>query len=131
MAGTFWRQRECADERVLRCADTAWTRTPRRSPPPLPEALEVARRSAWAADALGRHSWTYLSALATLGAVDLTVARVVEPHLDALAVLHQAAAPDLSRIGVGPASTFGVFAAHGPGPAVARLAGSRGWTLVH
>ena len=35
------------------------------------------------------HLW---SALATLGAADLTVARVVEPHLDALAILAQAGA---------------------------------------
>ena len=35
----------------------------------------------------------YLAVLATLGAVDLTIARVVEPHLDALAILEQAGAP--------------------------------------
>lgn len=47
------------------------------------------------------HLW---EALATLGAVDLTVARVVEPHLDALAILGQ------PRGG-----TWGVWAAEGPG----------------
>jgi alkylation response protein AidB-like acyl-CoA dehydrogenase len=47
------------------------------------------------------HLW---EALATLGATDLTVARVVEPHLDALAILGQ------PRGG-----TWGVWAAEGPG----------------
>jgi alkylation response protein AidB-like acyl-CoA dehydrogenase len=48
--------------------------------------------------------------LASLAAVDLTVARVVEPHLDALAILDQA--------GVAPPpadTTWGVWAAHAPG----------------
>ena len=50
------------------------------------------------------------STLASLAAVDLTVARVAEPHLDALAILDQAgaAAPP-------PGSTWGVWAAHAPG----------------
>ena len=49
-----------------------------------------------------------LSVLATLGAIDLTVARVVEPHLDALAILDQAR----ERPGVG---AYGVYAAERPG----------------
>lgn len=49
-----------------------------------------------------------LSVLATIGAIDLTVARVVEPHLDALAILHQADAP----VGDG---VYGVYAAERPG----------------
>ncbi len=48
------------------------------------------------------------SALATMGAVDLTVARALEPHLDARAILGQAGVP----VGSG---TWGVFAAEGPG----------------
>ena len=43
-----------------------------------------------------------------MGAADLTVARVLEPHLDALAILRQADVP----AGEG---TWGVFAAEGPG----------------
>ncbi|MCW2735543.1 acyl-CoA dehydrogenase family protein [Nocardioides sp.] len=51
------------------------------------------------------HLW---SALASVAAVDLTVARTLEPHLDALAILDQA--------GVAvEAGTWGVFAAEGPG----------------
>lgn len=56
--------------------------------------------------------------LATLGAVDLTAARVAEAHLDALAILGEAdlhPAQDLSAVGAGPDSTWGVFAAEGPG----------------
>ncbi|CUR59697.1 putative acyl-CoA dehydrogenase-related protein [metagenome] len=48
------------------------------------------------------------STLATVGAGDLTVARVLEPHLDALAILAQAGTA------AGP-GTWGVFAAEGPG----------------
>jgi hypothetical protein len=46
--------------------------------------------------------------LATIAAADLTVARVVEPHLDALAILHQAGTP----VGDG---VYGVYAAERPG----------------
>ncbi|MHA7154432.1 acyl-CoA dehydrogenase [Arthrobacter sp. TMN-50] len=62
--------------------------------------------------------------LATLAAADLSVARTVEPHLDALAILRQAQLP------VAP-GTWGVFAAEGPG---ARLEAQRepgnGWLLT-
>lgn len=51
------------------------------------------------------HLW---SALASVAAVDLTVARVLEPHLDAQAILGQAGV----EAGAG---TWGVFAAEGPG----------------
>jgi alkylation response protein AidB-like acyl-CoA dehydrogenase len=56
--------------------------------------------------------------LATLAAVDLTAARVAEAHLDALAILGEAdvrAEQCLSVMGAGPESTWGVFAAEGPG----------------
>lgn len=48
-------------------------------------------------------------ALASLGAVDLTVARVVEPHLDALAILAEAGGPASPE-----GATWGVYAAEGP-----------------
>jgi alkylation response protein AidB-like acyl-CoA dehydrogenase len=61
------------------------------------------------------HLW---SALATVAAADLTVARVLEPHLDALAILGQAGEQ-------ADAGTWGVFAAEGPGePLRATPAGS-------
>ncbi|MDF8263621.1 acyl-CoA dehydrogenase family protein [Luteipulveratus flavus] len=63
------------------------------------------------------------SALATLGAVDLTVARAVEPHLDALAILAEAdrSAP--------PDTTWGVYAAEGPGERLRATAHGGGWVL--
>lgn len=66
------------------------------------------------------------SVLATLGSVDLTVARVVEPHVDALAILAEAGLDGT----VAPAgATWGVYAAEGPGPRLtAAHMGSR-WIL--
>ncbi len=51
------------------------------------------------------HVW---SVLASVAAADLTVARTLEPHLDAMAILEQAGEPV-------PSGTWGVFAAEGPG----------------
>ena len=58
-----------------------------------------------------RERW---STLATLGAVDLTVARVAEPHLDALAILSEAGHPDFTDPALA-GSTWGVYAAEGAG----------------
>ncbi|WP_375386935.1 acyl-CoA dehydrogenase [uncultured Amnibacterium sp.] len=66
-----------------------------------------------------------LSVLATVAAADLTVARVVEPHLDALAILDQA--------GEAPAAGgYGVYAAERPGLEPVRadggtLTGTKPW----
>lgn len=62
------------------------------------------------------------SILASVAAADLTAARTVEPHLDALAILEQAgitAAP----------GTWGVFAAEGPGTALTATETAEGWEL--
>ena len=61
--------------------------------------------------------------LATLGATDLGVARAVEPHLDARAILAQAGMPD--RDG----RTWGVFAAEGPGVRLDAVDDGDGWRL--
>ncbi|ACZ21935.1 hypothetical protein Sked_20110 [Sanguibacter keddieii DSM 10542] len=54
--------------------------------------------------------------LASTAALDVGVARVLEPHLDALSILAQApAGTDLSSLGVDDGSSWGVFAAEGPG----------------
>jgi alkylation response protein AidB-like acyl-CoA dehydrogenase len=53
------------------------------------------------------------AALAALGEVDLTVARVVEPHLDALAILAESGHPDLTAAGE-DGTSWGVYAAEGP-----------------
>ena len=59
-------------------------------------------------------------ALATLGAADLTVARVVEPHLDALAILQEAGGTEVRPPA---AAVWGVFAAEGGG---GRLSATQG-----
>ena len=59
------------------------------------------------------------AALATLGAVDLTVARALEPHLDALAILGEAGRP-----GDTPTGLLGVYAAEGPGHRLTARVGS-------
>ncbi len=64
-------------------------------------------------------------ALATLGAADLTAARVIEPHVDALAILDQA-----GHTGAWPEdSTWGVFAAHGPGEQLMAAPQGESWRL--
>ena len=72
--------------------------------------------------------------LATVAATDLGAARVIEPHLDALAILDQAAS--VQHPGPGPSlppaaagTTWGVFAAEGgPRPLIASRTGDR-WLL--
>ena len=61
--------------------------------------------------------------LATLGAADLGVARAVEPHLDARAILAQAGMPDRDD------RTWGVYAAEGPGVRLDAVDDGDGWRL--
>jgi alkylation response protein AidB-like acyl-CoA dehydrogenase len=62
-------------------------------------------------------------ALASLAAVDLQVARAVEPHVDALAILAEAGqSPE-------PGSTWGVYAAEGPGVRLEAAESGDGWLL--
>ena len=80
--------------------------------------------------------WTLL---ADLAAADLTVARVVEAHLDAVAILAEAG-PDAGRLpgdAPGDDATWGVFAAEAPGARprgrarrARRMAGQRRQALV-
>ena len=49
--------------------------------PDVPAALRLATELDPVALSLRDRPWEYLSALATLGAVDLTAARTAEPHL--------------------------------------------------
>ncbi|GAA2236295.1 acyl-CoA dehydrogenase [Herbiconiux moechotypicola] len=79
-------------------------------------AVDVAERLADGADrgdALAPATFARrLDVLATLAAADVTVARIAEPHLDALAILAELGEPlDLGPLGVTPRSTWGVFAA--------------------
>jgi len=82
-------------------------------------ALQLARR--WGAElsepgaGATRQLW---QALACVAAVDLTVTRVLEPHLDALAILAQARTHGHTVLDTGAEPTpptWGVFAAEGPG----------------
>ena len=70
--------------------------------------------------------------LATLGAADLTAARVVEPHLDAQAILAQASRlpPEGGPQGTDfNAGTWGVYAAEGPGLALHATEHDGAWQL--
>lgn len=69
--------------------------------------------------------------LASTAAADVGVARVLEPHLDALSILAQApGAPDLARIGADDTSTWGVYAAEGPGMRLEAREHEDGWRLT-
>lgn len=103
------------------------------SPFPLPAdldgALASARTLATDAPLPGRGSTRRLLALLErLGRHDLGVARAIEPHLDAVAILDEAGLQP-SDAGIPADATWGVFAAEGGDePLVARRAGD-GWRL--
>lgn len=86
-------------------------------------ALQLAREIGREAPYPGKDTGRVWSLLATLGAADLTVARAVEPHLDALAILDQAGLPADTE------STWGVFAAEGPPPPLRATPEAEGWRL--
>jgi LmbE family N-acetylglucosaminyl deacetylase/SAM-dependent methyltransferase len=103
-------------------------------------ALAVALGDGGARPGTGRTADLW-EALATLAAADLGVARTVEPHLDALAILDQERAAGRGRAGTGDGDagrTWGVFAAEGgddplralPDPGAldgVRLTGTKPW----
>jgi len=94
-------------------------------------ALALARSLSGVEEGLGRgDTWTYFSVLATLGSVDLTVARTLEPHLDALSILRQAGPDvDLTPVGADASSTWGVYAAHAPGARLGAVRNGTRWVL--
>ncbi|WP_353951695.1 acyl-CoA dehydrogenase [Knoellia sp. S7-12] len=102
-------------------ADQGLVAAARSAGPDIDGALDLARALGPTSESLGRSTWSYLQTLGSMGAGDLTVARVVEPHLDALAILGQAAQRDRGVDGSWPSasaprgSTWGVYAAHAPG----------------
>lgn len=70
------------------------------------------------------------SLLATAAAADVGVARILEPHLDALAILDQAPEPAaLDAVGANADSTWGVYAAEGPGVRVDARQDGDTWLL--
>lgn len=76
------------------------------------DSLILARGLSGLGSTLGRSSWDVLSAMATLGSINLSLARVVEPHVDALAILHQARTTAGMAVDVNDHQTWGVYAAH-------------------
>lgn len=74
------------------------------------------------------------SLLASVAARDVAAARVLEPHLDALDILDQARRDgidiDVDAIGADAGSSWGVFAAEGPGARLDAHRGPRGWRLT-
>lgn len=78
-------------------------------------ALAVAPTLCEHAALLGRETSAYFGLLRELGAFDLTTARTLEPHLDALTILAEAGVEPLDlSVGVTKASTWGVFASRAP-----------------
>lgn len=115
----------------LEWADAELVAAARGAGPDIDAALDLARGLGPLSGELGRSTWTVLQSLAALGAGDLTVARVVEPHLDALAILAQSVAVDGAASPAPPpaAHTFGVYAAHAPGAQLRATRSGSGWIL--
>ena len=81
------------------------------------------------------HTTALFDALATVAAADLTAARVLEAHTDALAILQQAPGGTAEAVATLPASrrsersSWGVFAAEGPGLRVDATRSRGDWRL--
>ncbi|MDJ0355941.1 acyl-CoA dehydrogenase family protein [Paenarthrobacter sp. PH39-S1] len=73
------------------------------------------------------HLW---ESLATLGACNLTVARTIEPHLDALSIIHQAPSVELDAVVEADDSCWGVFAAEGKDHHLKAHRHGDGWVLT-
>lgn len=87
-------------------------------------ALALAPRFADALPLPGAGSTAELwEGLARVGMIDLTVARAIEPHLDARAILAEAGDD-------APPGTWGVFAAEGPGARLEAAKRDSTWTLT-
>ena len=66
------------------------------------------------------------AALSDLGRLDLAYARIIEPHLDAVAIIDQAGRTDLLT----DSDTWAVWAAEGPGTPLTATPSETGWTLT-
>ena len=94
------------------------------------DALELARHIGQTAPYPGGGSTlTLWDLFSTLASTDVTVARVIEPHLDALAILHEAPHADLDQVGANSESTWGVFAAEAPGGQLTATLDDGRWVL--
>ncbi len=101
-----------------------------RSDPAISLAVDIGRWLPLPGSGNTARRWQMLSAIA---AGDLTAAKVVEAHTDALAILAEAAAdPDVDRDGLPPVpegSSWGVFAAEGSGLRVDAQHSGGAWRL--
>lgn len=129
MREQVWRAREWADHRLIERV------TPARGD--VAASVALAAELSELAKLRGHRTWDYLCALASLGAVDLTTARVVEPHLDALAILaeHAAEHPTIPAI-TGAAEhaaddvpVWGVYAANAPDRRLRATRDAERWRL--
>ena len=91
------------------------------------EALDAARMLGEAVGPGARYA-DHWAALSTLAARDLALARVCEPHLDALNILAESRLPRSVVVGAGE-RTWGVFAAEGGDEPLAAGRSDAGWVL--
>jgi alkylation response protein AidB-like acyl-CoA dehydrogenase len=89
-------------------------------------ARDVGSRLPQPGSGLTRQRWQRLREIA---AADLTAARVLEAHADALAILAEAAATGAGASVGDTAGLWGVFAAEGPGVRLDAEPDGEGWTL--
>ena len=95
---------------------------------------DVGKRAPQAGQGRTRELWDLLAAIAAL---DVSAARMLEPHLDALGILSQAGlaagagheSAELEKVRARAGSTWGVFAAEGPGRRLDAVAHGDGWRL--
>lgn len=96
--------------------------------------VDVGKRAPRAGEGRTRELWDLLAAVAAL---DVSAARMLEPHLDALGILRQAGfAPGgelqllgLDQVRARAASSWGVFAAEGAGGRLEAVADGENWRL--
>lgn len=98
--------------------------------------VDVAATLRWAADVgasaphVGQGSTRELwELLASTAALSVSAARMLEPHLDALSILSQSGS-DVAAVGADVASTWGVYAAEGPGARLSATLDGGAWTLT-
>ena len=96
--------------------------------------IDVGKRAPHVGTGRTRELWELLAETAAL---DVSAARMLEPHLDALSILGQAGLgsgtdhddSDLERVRARVGSTWGVFAAEGAGERLDAVADGDGWRL--
>lgn len=94
--------------------------------PSLELAVRLGRELPSPMDGSTRRLW---ESLATVAAANVSVARILEPHLDALAIIGQAPDLGLADVEEGANGCWGVFAAEAPGSYLEASQEGGGWTL--